>query len=228
MIFKSDGHIVHTCKILLLLVIFLFSIPSIVSAKKNKKTKKSVVIKDTTKIHSPRRALIYSAVLPGLGQAYNKKYWKVPLVYAAIGSSLSVALWNNKYYKKYRDGYIDWVSYLEFKNQEPNSKLPIDRPKNERYRILLDRNFDRFTTTQDNLFHDILKDRRDNFKRDRDLWYIITTGFYILNIIDAVVDAHLLNFDVSEDLSVSIKPSIQQQWNTNDPNLGITIAFTIK
>lgn len=131
---------------------------------------------DTT--HSPKKATIYSAVLPGLGQYYNKKYWKIPLVYAAIGGCLTAALINNNEYKTAKDELI-------FRTSNPGLTLNS-----------------RFTSYAD----DQLLARSDYYRKWRDNMFIFTGLAYVLNIIDANVDAHLFNFNVNEDLAVTMRP----------------------
>lgn len=130
------------------------------------------------KKHSPTKAAIYSAVLPGLGQVYNKKYWKVPIVYGTLGTLGYLAYDSNDKYKKYLNGYIA--------KSDSTSNRITDLP------------FDKET----------LKYYKDRYKRNRDLFYILMGLAYVLNIVDASVDAHFFDFDVSEDLSIQLDPTV--------------------
>ena len=129
-----------------------------------------------TSYHSPKKAAIYSAVLPGLGQIYNKKYWKVPIVYAGMGTLVYFIGFNNSKFLEFKQAYKDFPDY----------KLDYDYP------LTLEQ-IDRGMTF---------------YKRWKDLSIIGTFGFYIFQILDATVDAHLFNWSVGEDLSLRMEPSI--------------------
>lgn len=156
----------------------------------------NVIKKDTltTKINplAPSTAAFYSAVLPGLGQAYNKKYWKIPIVYAAIGSSIYVYSLRNKEYNSLRDAY----------------KLRLQGTADD---------FPFFNDTQ-------LIQTMNGRKKERDLMLMVTIGVYALNILDAVVDAHLKDFNVNEKLT--FYPTIQKDiYNANSFALALTYKF---
>ncbi len=141
---------------------------------------------------APAKAAFYSAVLPGLGQAYNKRYWKIPLVYGAIGTSLYFYIDNNKKYHSYRDAYK---------------------------RRLAGYNDDQY----DYLDEARLVAAQKFYQRNRDLSLLVTVGFYILNIVDANVDAHLLQFNVNDKLSLA--PDVYQNDLNNKTNLGLTLNY---
>ena len=124
--------------------------------------------------HSARKASIYSAVLPGLGQIYNRKYWKVPIVYAGLGGLTYGVIYNADKYQYYKDIYKYMLDH-NLNEWEGMSRLQAEAYKK---------------------FH----------RRYRDLFVIITAGFYIIQIIDANVDANLIDYDISEDLSLIIDP----------------------
>ena len=135
---------------------------------------------------SPRKAAIRSAILPGWGQVYNKKYWKVPLVYAAIGIPAYTFFYNKKWYEKTRDA------------------AKILSAGDTLWRTKVDPKLFIFFTSQDALSS--LLNYRNQFRRDMDysvLFFLLAWG---LNVVDATVDAHLKGFDVSDDLSIKIKP----------------------
>lgn len=140
---------------------------------------------DTTppgvKSHSAHKASIYSLVLPGLGQAYNKKYWKIPIVYAGFGALAYNFSINRKEMIKFTEAYKYVI------NKET---YPTDNPYVERY-------------TNPN---DLLKGR-DFYRRRVELSVIFTAAWYLLNVVDAAVDAHFYDYDISEDLSLSIEPA---------------------
>ncbi len=141
---------------------------------------------------APSRAAFYSAVLPGLGQAYNKKYWKIPLVYAALGTTVYAYIFNNNKYHDYRDAY---------KNR------------------LLGQNNDQFSY----LDNARLIKAQQFYQRNRDLSALLIGVFYVLNIVEANVDAHLMQFNVSDKLTV--RPDVIQNDFTRRQNLGLGVSF---
>lgn len=156
----------------------------------------AIVAKDTVKTKeinplAPSKAAFYSAILPGLGQAYNKKYWKIPIVYGAIGTSLYFYISNNKKYHKYRDAY--------------KQRLAGEK--------------DEFGYLDDNR----LIQAQRFYQRNRDLSLLISVGLYVLNIVDANVDAHLLQFNVSDKLS--FQPDVYQNDINYKTNLGFTLNY---
>jgi hypothetical protein len=156
-----------------------------------------LVVKDTTALIeidplTPAKAAFYSAILPGLGQVYNKKYWKVPLVYGAIGTSLYFYIDNNKKYHDYRDAY---KRRLEGYNDDKYQFL-------DESRLIAGQKF---------------------YQRNRDLSALFVVGFYVLNIIDANVDAALIQFNVNERLS--LRPEIYPADVTFKPNVGLTFNY---
>jgi hypothetical protein len=160
--------------------------------------KNSVVIKDTASkaFHNPKLAAGLSAILPGLGQAYNKKYWKVPLVYAGFATLGYFIDYNNDYYKLFKRSYL--------------AKTDGDTSTNEEYSYLS---------------ADRLLDLTAEFRRTRDLVIIGTVVWYLLNIVDATVDAHLYSFDVSDDLSVRYYPTMQMAGATRSAGLTLCLTF---
>ncbi|MFO7896381.1 MAG: DUF5683 domain-containing protein [Candidatus Cloacimonadales bacterium] len=159
---------------------------------------------DTAKnliIHSPQRATLYSMVLPGLGQAYNKKYWKIPIVYAGFGVLGYFISMNRSEFVRYREAY----DYLTIGDQS----IPIDNEYAYKY-----------TTDQ-------LLQGRDYYRRNLEFTYILTGVWYLLNVLDAVVDAHLFDYDVSDDLSIRFKPVIENSRLNNKviPSASLTFRF---
>lgn len=140
----------------------------------------------------PAKAAFYSAVLPGLGQIYNKKYWKVPLVYGAIGTSAYFYIDNQKKYNTYRDEY---KSRLEGIKSDSEFLAGLSESQ--------------------------LISAQKFYQRNRDLSALFMVGFYILNIIDANIDAALSQFNVSENLA--FKPAL----NRNDITLKNDFGFAL-
>lgn len=151
------------------------------------------VIREPINSLSPARAAFYSAILPGLGQAYNKKYWKIPLAIGGIGTGIYFYKRNDKDYNRYRDAY----------------KRRLAGYKDDEF-------FNR--VTDDGLIR-----AQQTLKRNKELSILITIGIYALNIIDANVDAHLLQFNVDENLA--LKPHFQYNEKENASDLGLTLNF---
>ena len=146
---------------------------------------------------SPARASFYSAVLPGLGQAYNGKYWKVPIVYAALGTGVYFYVWNDKNYNKYRDAFKLRL------NGKPNDYDGLDG--------------------KPDLSIETLESAQSSYKSDRDLSLLITIGLYVLQIIEASVNAHLLQHNVDDNLS--FRPELMKNKVTNKTIVGASFNF---
>ncbi|SEQ67954.1 hypothetical protein SAMN04488097_2850 [Epilithonimonas lactis] len=144
---------------------------------------------------SPAKAGLYSAVLPGLGQFYNKKYWKIPIVWGAVGTGIGIALWNDKQYKRYRNAFVSELNGLphEFSNINGVDKI-------------------------------VLGNAQDRSKRQRDYAIGISALIYILNIVDAVVDAHL--YEGRHDPDLAITPTIiNDQFTNSYAKAGFSLNF---
>jgi hypothetical protein len=157
--------------------------------------------KDTVvqKKHSPRIAMFRSAVLPGWGQAYNKKYWKIPIVYGALGTTAGIFIYNLSEYKKLRRAYILRTDTIRSNDSE------IDP---------------RFT----GLSNESIRGYRNTFRQNMDYSILFFILFWGLNVVDATVDAHLKDFDVSDDLSIKIKPGRSDISNTT----GVSVVLKLK
>jgi uncharacterized protein DUF5683 len=147
--------------------------------------------------HDPTRAALLSAAIPGLGQAYNKKYWKIPLVWAGLGAFGYFIIWNDNQYQFYRRNLIYEIE------QDP------DYPN------------------ETNLDQATLKSARDQFRRSRDQLALYGILFYLVQIVDAHVDAHLIEFDVNQDLSVRLEPGYIP-LSTGGSQIGVSFKFKFK
>ncbi|MEZ5196649.1 MAG: DUF5683 domain-containing protein [Bacteroidales bacterium] len=154
------------------------------------------------KQHSAHKASIYSMVLPGLGQAYNRKYWKIPIVYAGFGVVYYFVSFNNSEYQEWREAYNHALQNAD------GSEPPINEYE-EKY------GYDT----------DILKDQKDYYRRNRDLSYILGGVWYLLNIVDAAVDAHLFSWEVDEDLSLRVEPAFYQPLYGQKVNGGVKLTM---
>ena len=160
------------------------------------KIKKQFINNIKTDPLRPAKSAFYSAVLPGLGQAYNKKYWKIPIVYGAIGTALYFYFDNDKVYDRYRYAYKRRLAgFTDDEFFGPNDTPLISQ--------------------------DALIRAQRALKRNKEVSMLITVGMYVLNIIDANVDAHLLQYNIDDNLS--FQPFI----NLNNPdynyNLGVEL-----
>lgn len=167
---------------------------------------KSYKYNDTTyrTRHLPHKATFYSALVPGLGQIYNQKYWKLPILYAGFTALAYYTGYNNYVYKRYKEGY--------------NTKLLIESGDS--------------TLTDDFKFtskENVLK-QRDNWRRNRDLCIIGIGLLYVAQIIDANVDAHLFDYDISQDLSMKIEPvyidpRMMMTYKNSNASFGLRFTF---
>lgn len=163
------------------------------------KAKTRATAPEATKKHSIGRAAAYSAILPGLGQAYNKKYWKIPIIYAGFGVIGYFIVTNNNEYQLYREAYVYTAN---------NETYPTGNPYVGRYNL-----------TQ-------LQEGMDFYRRNRDLSYIIGGVWYVANILEAYVDAHFFDYDISEDLTLRVGPSFTSGgYLYEQPSPGIKISL---
>ncbi len=153
---------------------------------------------------TPSKAAFYSAVLPGLGQAYNRKYWKIPVVYAALGTSIYFYVDNDKKYDRVRDAFKSRLAGHtndEYWGVDSNGN-PLATP------LISDQGLERAQKT---------------LRRNKELSLLITFGIYALNILDANVDAHLLQYNIDENLA--LKPHFKYNEMENTTDLGVTLNF---
>ena len=178
------------------LLIFL-CIPATV---KSQSTELKVSIPDSImeKKHSPRKATIMSAILPGLGQAYNKKYWKIPVIYAGLGVMTYFIVTNTNEYINYKCAYIE--------------KSNGDTAGN--YASLVKK----YSASN-------LLSAREYYRRNLEISILITALWYILNIVDASVDAHLFTYNISKDLSLKFEPVILPPLYSKNYMSGIKISL---
>ena len=137
--------------------------------------------------HSPRKATIYSLILPGLGQAYNKKYWKIPVIYAGLGTLVYFIVTNNKEYVLWRDAYR-WKLHKAADSTFAPVTNPYLIPKYESYNAA-----DYLVMT-------------NYYRRNLEVSVMFTAVLYILNVVDAAVDAHFFDFNISDDLTMHWQP----------------------
>ena len=176
-----------------------------VTVKDSAATKKSKT--DTTvkkKIYNPKVAATRSAILPGLGQIYNKKYWKLPIIYGGLGVTGYIFVDNIKTYKEYKFAYA-----ARIKAEPPNPDSTDYKKLKDIYKVLSPGS---------------IRSARDEFRRYVDYSALIFVLLWGLNVVDATVDAHLKNFDVSPDLSLQIRPGHSEMAKTNGVSLVLRIG----
>jgi hypothetical protein len=180
--------------------------PAITKPDADKKEKKEMAMaKDTSAkaINRPKIAATRSAILPGLGQIYNKKYWKLPIVYGALGLTAYVFFDNTKTYKEYKFAYAARINA-----QAPTKDSTGYKQLKDIYKVLTIGS---------------IRSARDQFRRYIDYSVLVFMVLWGLNVMDAAVDAHLKSFDVSPDLSLKIKPGYSEMAGTN----GISLVLNI-
>ena len=148
----------------------------------------------------PQRALWLALVIPGGGQIYNRKYWKLPLVYGGFMGCIYAMRWNNMMYKDYAQAYLDIMD---------------DDPGTASYNKFLHLGR-QITPANEDRYKEIFKKRKDRFRRYRDLSFFVMLGVYAISVIDAYVDAELSVFDISKDLSLKLRPAVINGSMLND------------
>ena len=162
---------------------------------------------------NPKRALWLALVLPGAGQIYNRKYWKLPIIYGGFMGCIYALTWNNMMYKDYSQAYLDIMdndpgtaSYNKFLHLG----VEINDQNMERYKQLF-------------------KSRKDKYRRWRDLSFFVMRGVYAISVIDAYVDAELSEFDISKDLSLKVSPAVIPNYSGGNPlqaqSLGVNCSL---
>ncbi len=170
------------------------------------------------KVHSPKKASIYAALFPGLGQVYNGKYWKLPIVYGGYAGLIYVMGWNNNNYNDYFDAYRTIAQYQSVDQMTRKDKDYL----NELFKIpywdmnINPAHFESFKTQ--------LKSGKDFYRRNRDLSIIGIAALHVLSIIDASVDANLADFNINDDLSMHVEP-MPMNFGNGPHVIGINVAF---
>ena len=149
----------------------------------------------------PKRALWLALVIPGGGQIYNRKYWKLPLVYGGFLGCLYAMNWNNTMYKDYSQAYLD---------------LMDSDPATQSYNQFMHLGAS-ITDANKNRYKDLFKKRKDRYRRWRDMSFFVLVGVYALSVVDAYVDAELSVFDISKDLSLRIEPTVLDSHTSKNP-----------
>jgi hypothetical protein len=192
------------CKYILILCFFFLAVPTRSYSQSTDSTSTQEDGTPKKKVKNPQnvaanKAALMSALVPGLGQFYNKRYWKPPIIYIGAGVITYFIIDNNRQYQLFKDGYSR-------RTNDPNASIDpsISGYSTENLRIL-----------------------RDDYRRYRDMSVVFGVALYALNIIDAYVDRHLMEFDVSDDLSMHVKPFLYTA-NNHQFASGLTLNFSLK
>ncbi len=161
-------------------------------------------------IPNSNKSVWLALVFPGGGQIYNRKYWKLPIVYGGFVGCAYALTWNNRMYKDYSQAYLDIM------DDDENTKS---------YEDFLPPNYD--ISSRMDYFKEVFRKRKDIYRRYRDLSIFCFIGVYILSVIDAYVDAELSDFDISDDLGLKLRPAVFNDNRTVMPNtVGLQCSFT--
>ncbi|MBP1640837.1 MAG: hypothetical protein H6Q17_2420 [Bacteroidetes bacterium] len=160
---------------------------------------------------NPSRAVWLGALVPGLGQIYNKKYWKLPIIYGGFAGLIYAISWNGRMYNDYKNAYLD----ITDSNPNTTSYLNFLTPSQR-------------TSYDTTWLTSALKSKVNTFRRYRDLSVICAIGLYALSMVDAYVDAQLSDFDVSPDLSMKIAPTLLKNNNIQQGGLNASLGMKLK
>ena len=159
----------------------------------------------------PRLAVWFSLLFPGGGQIYNRKFWKLPIIYGGYVGCIYALTWNQSTYTDYQNAYVDIM------DNDPNTKS---------YEDFLPPHYE-IDTDMEEWLKDVFKQRKNKYRRYRDLSIFAFAGMYIVAAIDAYVDAELSHFDISPDLSLNIEPRLMMD-HMGAPIAGFSLAFNFK
>ena len=158
----------------------------------------------TNEVSQVKKATTLSTICPGAGQIYNKSYWRVPIVIGGLASTIYTVDWNNRGYKRFKTAYALRVDYDKNPDKYPNGAADEFRGQ--------------YSAT-------FLKNLKDSYRRNRDLCIILTAGIYLLQIMDAHVDAHLQDYDISDDLSMNMEPFVGLSYDGSQPTFGVNMSL---
>lgn len=164
---------------------------------------------------NPTKAVLLGLV-PGLGQIYNRKYWKLPIVYGGFMGCIYAVTWNNRNYKDYSEAYKDIMNDAAANPNNPEAW-------SQTWQVLT--SMDPSAAINDSNFKDRLKRQKDYYRRYRDLSIIITVGVYALTLVDAYVDAQLFDFDITPDLSMRVEPAVTPKTSITPRSYGLNCCL---
>lgn len=220
---KEDTAPVDSIDLMMARIDSLVTADSIINMTANKDERSILQVDSTKRIKAkrdwstwkpdPQRALWLALVLPGAGQIYNRKYWKLPIVYGGFMGCIYAMTWNNMMYKDYSQAYLDIMD---------------DDPNTNSYNKFLHLGM-QINSSNEERYKQIFKSRKDKYRRWRDMSFFVMVGVYALSVIDAYVDAELSVFDISKDLSLKVKPTVIPNHNGGNPltaqSLGVNCSL---
>ena len=183
--------------------------------------KTKIVVTTTPFKPNPRTATIAAAIFPGLGQIYNRQYWKLPIVYGGLMGCLYAVTWNNKTYSDYKEAYY---SIMMDAKADPSAEHPENW--SDRWQVFVPSSIDPATRLHDITFQSNLKRGKDYFRRYREMSWIIMGAVYLISVADAYVDAQMFDFDVSPDLSFHLSPIFAPETRYHARSYGFNICMT--
>ena len=208
-------------QIILLIIGVLLLLPSRLNAQEEV----AVVQQDKDTVASfapnPTKAILYSAIFPGLGQIYNRKYWKLPIVYGGFLGCAYAITWNNATYTGYKNAYHD----IQIVDNGGGDKTYVGDSWKDYIPYYARNNEEAWLSSYYSNFSNQLKSARDYHRRNLELSVIVTVGLYALCMIDAYVDAQLFSFDLSDDLSMKIDPVIFESTPFQTKSLGLQCSL---
>lgn len=160
-----------------------------------------------------QKAVWLAAVVPGLGQIYNRQYWKVPIIYGGTLGLVYGITWNDRMYVDYRKGYVDLMNN-KFDSEYISSLLPAGYAK--------------ASSSNKSDYSRRFKTKLDNYRRNRDLCIVGTVVLYLMSIIDAYVDAQMFDYDISSDLSLEVAPTLIAPSSSYEQDTSVGLSCKLK
>ncbi|NMB73181.1 MAG: hypothetical protein GYA22_13660 [Bacteroidales bacterium] len=197
--YRKNYTLVKSILIFIFLLVFTGNFPGLTESVQAQDTVPRITTDSVLYRHSPQRAMMLAAAFPGLGQIYNRKYWKAPLVYIGFGTLAYFVDFNNKKYQHFKKAYL-------YKIDGDPATVDI---------------YEQYTEQS-------VKNAMDTYRRWRDMNLLGTAGFYVIQIIDATVDAYLFEYDITPDLSMHIVPDFRQIDYLAARSAGLRIVFNWK
>ena len=187
---------------------------SYIQTEQNATTEYTIVPDSLAFCPDPNKAVWYSALCPGLGQIYNRSYWKLPIIIGGYMALIYATNWNNRYYTDYS------IAYRDAMDNDPYTDSYINFLSYNR------RNDPEWINSNMSWLQNTMKKKKDYYRKYRDLCVISMIGVYFVAMIEAYVDAHLYNFDISDNLSMKVAPTVIEPNRNSMATIGFQCAIT--